>query len=292
MYRFALLALLLSEAGGRSSEAPQLRIDAPPEFAAIRARLESVDPQSLAGIASVIGITDTGSPIHVVLTPESSNLARTIPPWISGFAVPPSDLVVLFPARSPSYPDKSLEDVLRHEIAHVLIWRAIEGRPIPRWFNEGLAMEVERGRRFRDQTQLLYQLVMGSRTTLDELDRLFSGGESDQTRAYALAGALVHDMFQRYGPAACAEILKRVNRGNRFDSAFSDVTGVTASDAESEFWQRQRIWTVWVPIVTSSTTVWMVVTLIAILAIYMRRRRNREIEERWAKEEEEDDFEP
>ena len=291
MYRLALLALLLSEAGGRSSEAPQLRIDAPPEFAAIRTRLESLDPQSLAGIASVIGITDTGSPIQVVLTLESSNLARTIPPWISGFAIPPSDLVVLFPARSPSYPDNSLEDVLRHEIAHVLIWRAVEGRPIPRWFNEGLAMEVERGRRFRDQTQLLYQLVMGSRTTLDELDRLFSGGESDQTRAYALAGALVHDMFQRFGPAACAEILKRVNRGNRFDSAFADVTGVTASDAESEFWQRQRIWTVWVPIVTSSTTVWMVVTLIAILAIYMRRRRNREIEERWAKEED-DDFEP
>ena len=129
MYRLALLALLLSQAGGRLSEAPQLRIDAPPEFAAIRTRLESLDPQSLAGIASVIGITDTGSPIQVVLTLESSNLARTIPPWISGFAIPPSDLVVLFPARSPSYPDNSLEDVLRHEIAHVLIWRAVRVDP-------------------------------------------------------------------------------------------------------------------------------------------------------------------
>src|SRR5262249_23970964 len=216
-------------------------------------------------------------------------LARKTPSWISGFAVPTSDLVVMFPARSPSYPDDSLEDVLRHEVAHVLIWRASDGRSIPRWFNEGLAMAVERRRRFEDQTQLLYQLVTGSRTTLDQLDRLFSGGQSDQTRAYALAGAFVHDVFQRHGPAACGEILMRVKRGAQFEVAFADVTGTTPSDAESEFWKRQRIWTAWVPIVTSPATLWMVVTFIALLAIYMRRRRNRAMEHQWAKEEEDDD---
>ena len=82
-------------------------------------------------------------------------------------------------------------------------------------------MAAERERGFEDQTQLFYQLVTGSRTSLDELDRLFEGGQSEQVRAYALAGALVHDVFERHGPAGCAQILARVGRGAPFDGAFA-----------------------------------------------------------------------
>src|SRR5213593_803644 len=87
MYRVALLSSLLSQPGVHSFEPLQLRIEAPPQFAAIRARLETIDPRRLTGIASLVGITDVGAPINVILTPEDSELARKTPWWISGFAV-------------------------------------------------------------------------------------------------------------------------------------------------------------------------------------------------------------
>jgi hypothetical protein len=251
-------------------------------------RLQAISPDRFGDIVEFLGVTEAGSAIHIILAPENSELARSVLPWISGFAVPESNLVVMFPARSPGYPDNTLEDVLRHEVAHVLIWRASAGRPLPRWFNEGLAMEVERERRFQDQTQLLYQLLTGGRIDLQQLDRLFSGGQNDQTRAYALSGAFVHDLFQRHGQTACKEILMRVHQGTPFEIAFGAATGNTPLQAASEFWRRQRIWTAWVPIVTSSTTLWLAVTMLAILAIYVRRRRNRKMEEEWAKEDESD----
>jgi len=288
MYRLVLFLWFLTPIGPRAPEFPNLRVEAPPELAAARTHLESISPARLADIAELLSIADAGRDIRIVLATENSNLARSVAPWIAGFAVGESNLIVIFPARSPGYPDHTIEDVLRHEVAHVLIWRASAGRPVPRWFNEGAAMEVERERRFADQTQLLYQLVTGGRTNLQELDRLFSGGQSDQTRAYALAGALVHELRQRYGPSVFREILTRVNRGTKFDTAFAEVTGDTPSQAESEFWRQQRIWTSWVPIITSSTTLWLAVTMLAIVAIYVRRRRNRELEEQWAKEEESD----
>jgi hypothetical protein len=285
MYRLVLFAWLFI----RSTELPELKIEGPPELGTVRTRLESLDRQRLADVARLLRIKDSGPVIHVVLAADDSDLARGVPPWVSGFAVGESDLVVLFPARSPSYPSGTLEDVLRHEVAHVLIWRASAGRPIPRWFNEGLAMAAERERRFRDQTELLYQLVTGSRTNLDELNRLFSGGQNDQNRAYALAGSMVHDVLQRYGSAAGGEILSRIRGGARFEAAFEAVTGSTPEDMETEFWRRERIWSTWVPVLGSSTTLWLAVTVLALLAIYRRQRRNREIEERWAKEEEDDD---
>jgi hypothetical protein len=149
-------------------------------------------------------------------------------------------------------------------------------------------MEVERERRFQDQTELFYQLVKGGQTDLKQLDDLFTGTQSDQTRAYAIAGALVHDLVRSYGPGAFREILNRVHREVPFDTAFADVTGVSPLAAESEFWRRQRIWTSWIPVLTSSATLWLAVTLLAILAIVMRRRRNRQMERQWEKEEESD----
>jgi len=263
---------------------PAIKIEAPPELAAVRTRLESIDIKNFTDIQQLIGTADAESEIRVELVPENSEVAQRIPQWISGFAVAGSSRIVIFPARSPGYPNTTLEDVLRHEVAHVLIWRAAGNQPVPRWFDEGLAMTVERGRRFQDQTQLFFQLVGSSHTTLSELDRLFSRGQNDQIRAYALAGAIVDDVFQRYGPSACRDILMHMSRGEDFDTSFKAVTALTPEGLDAEFWRRQRIWTIWIPILGSSTTLWIVVTILAILAIYMRRKRNQRMEEEWAKE--------
>jgi hypothetical protein len=69
-------------------------------------------------------------------------------------------------------------------------------------------------------------------------------------------------------------ILERVRQGASFESAFADAAGRRLADAESEFWDRQRIWTTWVPIVTSSAVVWLLVTFIALLAIRRRRQKD------------------
>jgi len=270
------------------SLAPQLHIESPSDLAPIRQRLQSIDTERWADITRLVGLSDAGEPIRVVLQAEDSNVARNAPRWIAGFAVEALGTVVIFPSRSPIYPDNTLEDVLRHEVAHVLIGRAAAGQPVPRWFDEGLAMEAERERRFRDQTQLLYQLVTGPRTNLDDLNRLFRGGESDQVRAYAIAGALVHEVRQRFGAGISGRILARIRDGASFDEAFRSETGLEPIAFENEFWKSQRIWTTWLSIFTSAGILWPAIALLALVAIYVRHRRNLEIEKRWEEEGDDD----
>jgi hypothetical protein len=275
MHLLALFLLLVD---------PQLRISAPPELASVQKKLESIDPKRFRDIAETVGLTVQGPPIQVVLAPESSEVARKMDPWIAGFASngegpeEKDETVVLFPARTPSYPNGSLEDVLRHEVAHVLIGRASAERPIPRWFNEGLAMSVERGWRLQDEGQLLFQLAVGSRTSLDSLDRMFGGEQPEVRRAYALSGALVHDLLLRHGAGIGAEILTRMNEGASFEHAFTESVGMNPADAEAEFWMRQYTWAAWLPTLTSTTTLWFVVTALALLAIIRRIMKNRAIE--------------
>src|SRR5262245_5207365 len=124
--------VLLSQSGAPLADSPHLTIEGPAEFDSIRTRLESTDSRRFGDISRLVGLTNAGPAIQVILAAETTDLARSVPSWIAGFASGRSDSVVIFPARSPSYPNDTLEDVLRHEVAHVLIWRASAGRPIPR----------------------------------------------------------------------------------------------------------------------------------------------------------------
>ncbi len=94
-------------------------------------------------IVRLVGLEAPGPPVLVILAPEDGEVARQVTPWTAGFAIGHASLVVLFPSRSLTYPHDALEDVLRHEVAHVLISRAAAGRRVPRWFNKGLAMAVD-----------------------------------------------------------------------------------------------------------------------------------------------------
>jgi peptidase MA superfamily protein len=283
---FLLLGLCLWTAAVRALEPPRLVIEAPPRLASTAARLRSIDPSRLASAMRLVGLDRPGPPIRVILAPEGSGPAVLVSPWISGYALSNQGLIVLMPQRVPSYPDSSLEEVLRHEVAHVLIDRASGGRPLPRWFHEGLALIAGGSWGFDDRSQLTMALLADRPVSLADVEERFAGEQAQVNRAYAIAGAFVRDLFDRYGPGAAPRLLSGVAHGQSFEAAFRAATGVSLAAAESSFWRRQTFWYRWVPILTSSVTLWLLITLLALMAIQRRRRRDAALRRAWDEEEE------
>jgi hypothetical protein len=231
----------------------------------------------------LVGLEAPGPDIRVVLAPESSRLARAVPSWVSGYTDgTTSDVgsaVVILAERTPSYPDGGLEEVLAHEVAHVLIHRASGGRRVPRWFDEGLAMLASRSWRLRDQTELALGLLTGPRVPLWKLDDLFQGERREVERGYALSGTLVQDLLERYGPAVPRIVLARVARGDTFDEAMRGATGATLTDIGEAFAERQVSLKRWLPVLTSTAALWFAISVLAIVAGIRKRRRRAELEE-------------
>lgn len=280
-----LLAGLVGALPASAQSPPALAIMAPPELAAARTRLESFDRRPLAGIVRTVGLDVPGPAIQVVLAAEDSEAARGTGGWIAGYALGNAGLVVLFPARSPLYPHDTLEDVLRHEVAHVLIARAAGGREVPRWFHEGLAVAVERPWDFEDRSRLVWELMAGPRLRLRDIDAMFEGGPAAQSRAYSLSTAFVRDLIREHGATAPAAILRLVRDAVPFDRAVAVVAGQPLGAVEDGFWERQRVWTVWMPMVTSGEAFWLGMILLAALAVWRRRRHGAAIRRRWEDEE-------
>lgn len=261
---------------------PGFLVVAPPELRAFEARIEQTDPAQFADVMRLVGLRDDGPRIQIILAADDSELGRNTPAWIVGFADGAASTIVLFPTRSPSYPYDSLDDVLRHEVAHVLIARAAPGALIPRWFHEGLAMAVERRWGIADHTRVAIAAFGTERVS--QLDREFGESAETAARAYGLSGAFVRDLLGRYGSEFPATLLARLAAGVPFEQAFIASTGVTLTDAERAFW-RSRWWYQVVPFVTSSLVMWGGIVLLSVWAMKRRAAHSAEWRRRWDEEE-------
>jgi hypothetical protein len=280
-----LVALGSAPAAGQPVTLPTLRIDAPASLAAVARRVEQFPVRRLETAMTLAGLTHADTPIDVLVVAEDSDLARGTPPWISGFADARRNTVVLFPGRARSYPSDSLETLLHHEVAHILFARAAQGRPVPRWFNEGLALAAERPTGIGDRSRLAWTLVRHGAVSLSELEQLFGNGQASNQRAYAIASALVRDLLRRHGDQGTGRVLALVGQDHPFDQAFEMTTGESLQTAVDRFWSTQRLWGRWIPFLSGPAFLWMVITVLALIAIWTHRRRRAGQRRLWDEEE-------
>ena len=166
-------------------------------------------------------------------------------------------------------------------MAHVALHRATGGQPLPRWFHEGVALVAAHGWELADRGRLLLGGIGGSPTTTAAVDAAFAGEPQEVDVAYALAGAMVQELLRSEGRDVVAAITAGVAAGRPFDDAFAAATGAPLGDFEQAFWRRFRLLYRWVPFLTSGATLWLAITLLAVVAGARRRARDAAIRQRW-----------
>ena len=257
-----------------------LVIEAPPSLSGAAARLRAIDPQQLGDSLVRAGL-ELPADIHVTLLDEGDPQARDAPRWIVARAFG-SRQIVIFPARATGYPYDSLESVMQHEVVHLALNARAGGRPLPRWFHEGVATSVESGWGVTDQVRLIVASLRDPQ--IADVSRLFgSDTQSETTLAYLLATVLLDDLRGRHGATLPGRVAAHVSRGVPFERAFVLETGETPDAAAARAWVAYRRWTNWLPGLTSGSAVWALILLLACLAFVIggrrRAQRRRELDE-------------
>lgn len=154
------------------------------------------------------------------------------------------------------------------------------GAPLPRWFEEGTATHLGRRWGLRDLFVHSSALLVGKLPSLEALDRSFSGSSMSARRAYAASFDFVSWSLDRYGDSLLPEILRAMPQQS-FEEAWQQASGSSLADSEAA-WRRHTVFFYrWLPILTGSGTLWMVITSLALVAFVRRRRRTRRLYEQW-----------
>lgn len=275
------ITLILPPSPLLATVSPQFIFEAPESLAPLAAHLEETNPTSFQRIMDLVGLEHPGPIIRVILAPNDSRPAIDAPAWMSGYALSQTSTIVLLTDRVLTYPNDSLNDVFLHEIGHILAHRAAGGHSLPRWFDEGLAMMTVRSWDFEDRARLVWAMVSGKEISLNELNALFVQDDTSVRRAYVLAHAFTLDLLEHTKRDVPKKILAKVKNGLSFSEAFAQVTFMTLSQAEQNFWNRQTLWDRWIPVATSSGMVWITITALAFWVWRKQRQRNAAIKQQW-----------
>ena len=285
--RLLATALGLLPLIGLAADPPPLIFEAPPRFVQLADRLQKLNPQALRAALDLVGLQEPGPPITITLVPDDTEIARHTPSWVSGYALVPSGTIVIFPERQVSYPHGSWEGLLLHELTHVFVMRVARGQAGPRWFEEGIAMVASGERDLEDRARGFWIGLTATPIPLEEINRLFSENPPSVQKAYLLSDAVVRYLMASLGADTVRRILAERAAGVPFEDAVQKVTSWTLLELETKFWAQQTAWRRWIPVVTSSTIVWVAIVLLALAAWRKQRQRAAAVKRQWEKEGEE-----
>lgn len=218
--------------------------------------------------------------IHFVTHAGRVADATGMPYWAGGVANSRRGEIV-FSRHQPDGSRANLENLLRHELVHVALYRATNGADMPQWFNEGVADSVG------DEISLLRAEALATAVfgtgvpALDDLPKSFRGERNEVTMAYAASRDFAtylryYDASEGKGSAGSAfrGLIDDLGNGRAFDAAVVRNYDTTVEELESQ-WRKGLFGRfVWYPLLGSGGLPFLLVTPVVLIA-WIKRRRER-----------------
>jgi hypothetical protein len=230
--------------------------------------------------------------VEIRLVSNAREMARVAPPgrtppsWATGITYADRDLILLSLLSPRSGRFVPLAAVLRHELAHLVVHRIVGERPIPRWFDEGIALWAAADDYAGRSEELLEAALRDRLIPLGRLERGYPADPRLVPLAYAQSLDVVSYVAEKYGRAAIPAILREVGDGRPFREAVLDTLGTTVDRLESDWRHGIRVWYRWIPALVSGTTLWGLISILLAWAYLRQRRRRKELYARWDREQE------
>jgi len=239
----------------------------------------------LQTVEADLGLEAKG-PLEVKILPPGdagAGLDGGAPHWAVGYVSGGSTEVVLRGSWVRTYPFGDLLSLFAHETTHALLNTLPTAGTLPRWFHEGLAVSESRHWSLRDAFALGTTVLIGRPTPLAQLTRSFPSEDSEARAAYAESFHFVSYLQREHGPEAVRKILLEMKRGATFQDAFRLALGSDLTTVEAA-WRRQVNFAYrWIPALTSTGVLWMVITVLVLVGRLARVRRDRAILESWSR---------
>ncbi len=277
-------------AGGWWTEDGQYaRVHGGPGDAVTVRRLADHAAASVPRLATNIGVA-TGGAVDIYVAPSQAEFERiqpgAPPDWADGTAWPRWGMIFLRAPSARPGTAEPLEQVLDHELVHVLLGRAFAPRTPPRWLQEGLAQywSGEMGPRVSED---LATMVFGrdDLLSLRELSRGFHGDAVTARHAYSAAADFVSFLAAEHGEDSVRALIREMATGKGFEEALAAATGSDVATVEAAWRGRWSDPTLLLNAL-SAELLWGVAAVLAVIGAFRVRRRARAKLARWEREEE------
>jgi len=244
--------------------------------------LRNFADEESARIREKLGLSEKGEAIDVYITGTMKNFGigtqkRSPLPWVAGVADPKLRSIALHLSH---FTVEELQVTLSHELAHIYVWERSQGKRMPRWFEEGIAMWLAREPTLRHLKTVVESYPTEALPELKEITRSFPRETLAAHRAYATSYSFLRwSMDHRREKNVPQRILKLVALGTSFPKAFETVLGQSPEQLEAR-WKSTLSRGLWIPLVIHlSDLLWIFCALLVVIGGWKVWGRPREPED-------------
>lgn len=236
-------------------------------------------------LVKLIGyFSDDSLDVYIVDTKrEFDSLAGPyIPDWGAGVAISHKKRIVI---KSPRIlpGNKSLGELAAHEYTHIVLARKVGYRPIPRWFNEGMAQYLSAEWNWQNNVAIGTALLLGYTLKLSEMENLnqFTSGRAET--AYAQSYLAFRYFIEHYGQSGVRIFLDSCRRKQTFNQGLILATGAGYGTFEREFATYLQGRYNLLAVIFNSNIIWLLLAVVIIIGFILtrirRKARMRELDE-------------
>jgi len=255
---------------------------------AILEKLVSIYPE----ISSQIGGTLQDSVFVFIASSEKHYrqiVGTDFPRWSQGLASPTRNIIILkSPRILPEYADP--DKIAIHELTHILLNKAVKNNPVPRWFNEGLAVYYSGEKKFASSSLISKALISKSIIPLDEIEAVLKFHQDKAQLAYQESYTAVRFLFEHFGSQSVKKIIFKFSQGKSLDQALQETIGLDGYDFEHEWFQYIKKKYRWHFLLDFDVYLWIFMLIIFLIGFLAMRRRNKLTLKRWKQEEDQEEL--
>jgi hypothetical protein len=180
------------------------------------------------------------------------------------------------------------QKTLTHELGHLLLGALPGGQDLPLWANEGIVMHLAGQMSWDEHLRLLTAHTFGQLPSLAQLEESFPRESGAQELAYRMSYAAVDVVAQNYGdsPGSVRRLILRLadpEMGPRTAEEFRDDFRRDGWQIATESALGSRF-TTGIVVMTSTGAIFLIITIMVIVAYLIRRKRHAERDQKYIEE--------
>ena len=198
-----------------------------------------------------------------------------LPEWGIAFAMLEENRIVV-DVRRATREFNSLDEVVPHELSHLLVHQRAPDVNFPLWFLEGLAQWQAREWSVTDQWELVQGVWTHSSPRLSDMYGHYPVEETRAQQAYRVAYAGFTVLFAEIGFDDLAPFLAEVERQHSFENGFRDYFGYSVGEYQAFFQDafEKKYGSAWMALQSGPLLAFAAgLFLLVILRYWIRRRR-------------------
>ncbi len=249
-------------------------------------KVSSVVEADFPRVAGNIGFQDSLK-VRVLLPSTEREFAfltqGKIPDWGIGCALPAQKSIVLRPSSKMKV---DLEELLVHELSHVLLGQAAGQVRVPRWFDEGMAMWQSRewkwGQDFAMNKAVFFRRII----PLNQIDDMLLFSSPQAQLAYSESFLAVVYLIRRGGNDVLPKLVQQMASGKEFSQALFAVCGCSEEEFAADWGEYVKGRFNLVSMLADSVNLWIGILLLLVAVYFIKRYRTGKTVRQWETEEE------